>query len=74
MPRKIRQLRAELAHAGFIKETGRGKGSHTYWTHPLLPFPVVLSGHEGDDADHYQERDVRNAIRDAREAEKRRQP
>ena len=34
MPRKIRQLRADLAHHGFVKERGRGKGSHTYWTHP----------------------------------------
>ena len=74
MPRKVRQLRAELARNGFVKEAGRGKGSHTYWTHPLLPHPVVLSGHDGDDADHYQERDVRNALRAVREAQKRQQP
>lgn len=72
MPRKIRQLRAELAHNGFTKEPGRGKGSHTYWTHPLVPYPVILSGNDGADAVPYQERDVRNAIQDAREAEKRR--
>ena len=74
MPRKVRQLRVELARNGFVKEAGRGKGSHTYWTHPLLPHPVVLSGHDGDDADHYQERDVRNALRAVREAQKRQQP
>ncbi|HEX6797676.1 MAG TPA: type II toxin-antitoxin system HicA family toxin [Ktedonobacterales bacterium] len=74
MPRKIRQLRAELAQHGFVQERGRGKGSHTYWTHPLLPHPVVLSGHDGDDADHYQERAVRNALHDLRDAEKRQQP
>lgn len=74
MPRKVRQLRAELARNGFVKVAGRGKGSHTYWTHPLLPHPVVLSGHDGDDADHYQERDVRNALRAMREAQKRQQP
>lgn len=73
MPRKIRQLRAELARHGFVKERGRGKGSHTYWTHPLLPHPVVLSGHDGDDADHYQERAVRDALRDLEAAEKRQQ-
>ena len=71
MPRKIRQLRADLAHHGFAEERGRGKGSHTYWTHSLLPYPVVLSGHDGDDAAPYQERAVRNALRDLREAEKR---
>jgi predicted RNA binding protein YcfA (HicA-like mRNA interferase family) len=71
MPRKLRQLRAELARNGFSKEAGRGKGSHTYWTHPLLPYPLILSGHDGDDANHYQERDVRNALRDLRDAEKR---
>ena len=74
MPRKIRQLRAELARHGFRKAAGRGKGSHTYWTHDLLSYPVVLSGKDGDDADHYQERDVRNALRDLRAAEKRQRP
>ena len=70
MPRKIRLLRADLARHGFVEERGRGKGSHTYWTHPLLSHPVVLSGHDGDDAAPYQERSVRNALRDLREAEK----
>jgi predicted RNA binding protein YcfA (HicA-like mRNA interferase family) len=74
MPRKVRQLRAELARNGFAKEPSRGKGSHTYWTHPLLPYPVVLSGHDGDDAEHYQERAVRNALRDVHEAQMRQQP
>ncbi len=74
MPRKLRQLRADLKREGFILDTKRGKGSHTYWTHPLVAYPVVLSGHDGDDADHYRERDVRNAIRDLREAKRRQQP
>ena len=74
MPRKIRQLRAGLARNGFTRQAGRGKGSHTYWTHPLLNYPAVLSGHDGDDADHYQECDVRNALRDLREAQKRQLP
>lgn len=74
MPRKVRELRSVLARHGSVKVRGRGKGSHTYWTHPLLPTPVVLSGHDGDDADHYQERAVRNALRDLREAEKGSQP
>ena len=66
MPRKLRQLRAELRRSGFALDTKRGKGSHTYWTHPMVPYPVVLSGHDGDDADHYQERDVRKALEDLR--------
>ncbi len=74
MPRKIRQLRAELARNGFHLDPKRGKGSHTYWTHPLVPYPVVISGQDGDDADHYQERDVRDAIHDLREAKKRQAP
>lgn len=74
MPRKLRQLRAELRRSGFTLDTKRGKGSHTYWTHPLVSYPVVLSGEDGDDADHYQERDVRKAILDLREAEKKQTP
>jgi hypothetical protein len=45
MPRKIRQLRADLARAGFALDTKRGKGSHTWWVHPRLPGEAVnLSG------------------------------
>jgi hypothetical protein len=74
MPRKIRQLRADLQREGFARDPKRGKGSHTYWSHPLVPYPVILSGQDGDDADHYQERDVRKALHDLREARKRLHP
>ena len=70
MPRKLRQLRADLRRAGFRNRGG--KGSHTNWEHPLLPYPVGLSGQDGDDAQPYQERDVRAALRDLREREQRR--
>jgi hypothetical protein len=30
-----------------------------------VPGAVILSGGEGDDAHHYQEKQVRNAIREA---------
>ncbi len=64
MPRKIRQLRADLKKAGFVKDNKRGKGSHTYWEHPELPgYNVVLSGQDGDDAQPYQEKDVREALK-----------
>ena len=67
MPRKLRQLRADLARAGYVLDTKRGKGSHTWWVHPKIPgFPVNLAGQDGADAKPYQERDVRDALRRAR--------
>lgn len=74
MPRKIRELRADLRKAGYRLVKGAGKGSHTKGRHPLVPGSVTLSGNDGDDAHKYQEDDVREAIRKAREAEKRQQP
>ncbi|HEV2436541.1 MAG TPA: type II toxin-antitoxin system HicA family toxin [Verrucomicrobiae bacterium] len=63
MPRKIRQLIAELETAGFTRVPG-GKGSHRKYRHPKYAGSVVLSGQDGDDAHHYQEKQVRNAIRE----------
>ena len=62
MPRKIRQLIADLETAGFVSVSG-GKGSHRKFRHPRFPGSVILSGQDGEDAYHYQERQVRNAIR-----------
>ncbi|MBM3882562.1 MAG: type II toxin-antitoxin system HicA family toxin [Verrucomicrobia bacterium] len=64
MPRKIRQLVTDLAHAGFIVVPG-GRGSHRKFRHPKLAGAVILSGNDGDDAKHYQEKQVSNAIRQA---------
>jgi len=33
--------------------------------HQKFPGSLILSGHDGDDAKHYQEKQVRNAIREA---------
>jgi hypothetical protein len=41
---------------------GGGKGSHTKWRHVKLKDSIILSGQDGDDADRYQEKDVREAI------------
>lgn len=41
----------------------RGRGSHSYWIHELLPKPVVLSGKDGGDAKPYQERRVAAALK-----------
>ncbi len=64
MPRKIRQLLADLTQAGFVAVSG-GKGSHRKFRHPRLAGSVILSGKDGDDAHHYQEKQVRHAINEA---------
>ena len=64
MPRKIRQLVSDLEKAGFMVVPG-GKGSHRKFRHPRLPGSVILSGADGEDARHYQEKQVRHAIREA---------
>jgi hypothetical protein len=67
MPRKIRQLKADLRRAGSHERTDLGKGSHTRWFHPAAPeITVTLSGADGDDAKDYQESAVRRAIDAAR--------
>lgn len=72
MPRKICELLADYRRAGFSIQSAKGKGSHRKVTHPLLPGAITVPGHEGDDADHYQERDLRNALRDVEKARKQR--
>jgi predicted RNA binding protein YcfA (HicA-like mRNA interferase family) len=64
VPRKIRQLIADLERAGFVRASG-GKGSHQKFQHAKFPGSLVLSGHESDDAKHYQEKQVSHAIREA---------
>ena len=65
MPRKVRQLKADLRKAGFVERKDRGKGSHTVWEHPETHVSVTIAGHDGDDAHQYQEQDVRVALRQA---------
>ncbi|MGB5592577.1 MAG: type II toxin-antitoxin system HicA family toxin [Crocosphaera sp.] len=62
MPKKIRELKSILLKAGFSYRSG--KGSHTVWSHPILPYSLTLSGKDGADADRYQEKDVKNALKD----------
>jgi len=64
MPRKIRQLVSDLESAGFALVPG-GKGSHRKFRHARFPGSVILSGKDGDDARHYQEKQVRNALTEA---------
>ncbi len=62
VPRKIRQLVADLERAGFTRVQG-GKGSHRKFVHPKFRGFVLISGQDGDDAQHYQEKQLRNALR-----------
>jgi HicA-like toxin of HicAB toxin-antitoxin system len=39
------------------------KGSHRKFRHPKFSGFVLISGHDGDDAHPYQEKQVRNALR-----------
>ena len=66
MPRKVRQLMADLERAGFVNRPG--KGSHRNFIHPR-GLRVVLRGGTGEDARHYQERDVRRALAAVKECE-----
>ena len=61
MPRKMRELRADLRRAGL--RVVRQKGSHERWEHPHVRQAIVtLAGNDGDDAQPYQEQDVRVAL------------
>ncbi len=62
MPRKLRQLMADLERAGFVNR-GR-KGSHRNYRHPSGA-RATLSGNPGDDAQPYQEKLVRQRIQEA---------
>lgn len=55
MARKIKQLIKDLENAGFINRGG--KGSHRNFIHPK-GIVITVSGKLGDDAKHYQEREV----------------
>ena len=64
MPRKIRELIADLKAAGF--EDRGGKGSHRNFVHPKVAKPVTISGNAADDAKKYQERAVSKAIEESK--------
>jgi hypothetical protein len=61
MPRKLRELRADLRRFGWVLV--RQTGCHQTWRHPELPgVSSRLSGGDGDEAKPYQERDVARAM------------
>jgi predicted RNA binding protein YcfA (HicA-like mRNA interferase family) len=69
MPKKIRELKQMLQKAGFYLLPKRGKGSHSYWIHPFLSKPIVLSGKDNKDAQPYQEKDIMKAIKEVEQLE-----
>jgi len=60
MARKIKQLIKDLEKAGFINRGG--KGSHRNFIHPK-GIAITVSGKLGDDAKHYQEKEVEIKIK-----------
>jgi predicted RNA binding protein YcfA (HicA-like mRNA interferase family) len=64
MPPKIRELVAELVHAGFVDRGG--KGSHRNFVHPKVAKPITISGASGDEARHYQVRAVKRAVEESK--------
>ena len=61
MPRKVRELRADLRKGGF--KLSRTRGSHTTWEHPDVADSITVSGGDSDDAKPYQEKQVREALK-----------
>ena len=61
MPRKLRELRADLRRAGFV--VNNQSGSHEHWRHEGAPsVRVTLAGKDGQDSKQYQEREVSKAL------------
>ena len=59
VPRKVRQISAELKRAGFVNRGG--KGSHRYFVHARGQV-ITVSGKPGDDAPHYLEKQAHRAL------------
>ena len=64
MPKKIRQLIADLKKVGFVDRGG--KGSHRNLTH-ACGARITVSGKLGDDAKSYQEKALKKVIEQVRD-------
>ncbi len=58
MPRKIRELKAQISREGFMYLPKRGKGSHERWLHPLIKKTFTIPGKDGDDVPLYLEKQL----------------
>jgi predicted RNA binding protein YcfA (HicA-like mRNA interferase family) len=63
MARAVRLFTGDLKRSGFV-DCG-GKGSHRSFVHPRGP-RVTISGKPGADAQHYQEKQVRQRIEESK--------
>ena len=73
VPRKLRELRADLRAEGFAID--HQTGSHQVWKHPLISgISVNLAGKDGADAKPFQEAQVRKALQAVDEMRGRLQP
>ena len=63
MPHKIRELIKAIEKAGFINRDG--KGDHRNFEHPK-GLRITISGQPGDDAKHYQEREVKKKVEESK--------
>ena len=60
MTQKIKQFIKDLEKAGFVNRGGQG--SHRNFLH-LNGIDITISGKPGDDAKHYQEKEVAMKIK-----------
>lgn len=58
MPRKIRELKTQIAREGFVLLPKRGKGSHERWKHPMLEETMTIPGKNGSDVPRYLEKQL----------------
>jgi predicted RNA binding protein YcfA (HicA-like mRNA interferase family) len=63
MPRKVRELIKDLEKAGFVNRGG--KGDHRNYMHEKSGIVCTIRGNLGDDAKLYQERLVKQKVRES---------
>ena len=68
VPRCPSQLgeRPDLLHAVALRVARRGVACE--FAHPKVSRKVILRGKDGEDADHYLEKQVKDAIRESKES------
>ncbi|MBE9114451.1 type II toxin-antitoxin system HicA family toxin [Lusitaniella coriacea LEGE 07157] len=67
MPRKIRELKAQIVREGFVYLPKRGKGSHERWRHPLIRKTLTIPGNDGDDVPRYLEKQLAKLLTELEE-------
>ncbi|MFN0078997.1 MAG: type II toxin-antitoxin system HicA family toxin [Prosthecobacter sp.] len=66
MPRKIRELIRDLEQSGFYLVKGQGKGDHRKFKHPRVARFAIIDGRDGEDAHHYQEKQIKQRIQESK--------